>query len=212
MRLWRLLLVGLIVGAPLHAETVVLFSSQNSVERQLVERIDRAQSQIDLALFLLRSARLIRALREADARGVRMRIVLDSTRRGDKLALASIRWLGGIRPRGRGVMHNKFAIFDQTDVVTGSYNWTVGAEYANYENVLLIDEANIVRGYQEEFERLWQRAGLHPAPLPRPAHQMTQKNTPSVSRFKRSRRVRIKIRQISRDKPAGSKWRRWQNR
>jgi len=55
---------------------------------------------------------------------------------------------------GRGIMHNKFAIFDDKEVVTGSYNWTENAEKYNYENALFISDPEVVNKYIKEFERL----------------------------------------------------------
>src|SRR5258706_3026782 len=66
--------------------------------------------------------------------------------------------------RGRGVMHHKFAVFDRKKVVTGSFNWTPGAEHANYESALLIDDAGTVSAYGREFKTLWRRALVGPPP------------------------------------------------
>ena len=61
-------------------------------------------------------------------------------------------------------MHHKFALFDRKEVATGSFNWTPGAEYANYENALMIDDSGTVEAYNREFEMLWQRALKGPLP------------------------------------------------
>ena len=150
-------------------ETRVFFTSQESVEQRLVQFIDESRSSIDMALFELRSGGLARALQRAQGRGVHLRLVLDASHREEDLPVlpaGNVRWLGGM-PQSRGVMHDKFALFDQARVVTGSYNWTPGAEYANYENALLTDDSNTVKAYAEEFETLWRRAILrHSASAP----------------------------------------------
>ena len=65
------------------------------------------------------------------------------------------------------MMHNKFAVFDEVLVVTGSYNWTQGAEHANYENVLFEDSPNVVQAYMRQFADLWASAKpLRAAPTP----------------------------------------------
>ena len=56
---------------------------------------------------------------------------------------------------GRGIMHNKFAIFDGKLMVTGSYNWTNNAERFNYENAIFITDPNIIKQYQREFDTMW---------------------------------------------------------
>ena len=147
------------------ADSRVFFTSQESVEQRLVQFIDESRSSIDMALFELRSGGLARALQRAQGRGVHLRLVLDASHREEDLPVlpaGNVRWLGGMQ-QSRGVMHNKFALFDQDRVVTGSYNWTPGAEYANYENALLTDDSNTVKAYAEEFETLWRRAILRPS-------------------------------------------------
>ncbi len=50
-------------------------------------------------------------------------------------------------------MHNKFAILD-SNVVTGSYNWTKSASN-NFENAIVLRTESIAKKYTNEFERLW---------------------------------------------------------
>src|SRR5579864_6473043 len=149
---------------PAWGATQVFFTSQESVETEMVRLIEQAHSSIDLALYEFRSANLADAVRRAKARGVRVRVVLDSSRREQDLVAGEVRWLGGKHEGGRGIMHHKFVLFDQDRVVTGSFNWTPGAEHANYENALLIDDANTVQAYAGEFETLWRRASEGPPP------------------------------------------------
>jgi mitochondrial cardiolipin hydrolase len=128
----------------------------------MVTLIDQSKGNIDIALFELRSPGLIRALERAEHRGVLVQMVLDVSKRQENLSTGDVRWLGGLRAGGHGIMHNKFALFDHSQVVTGSYNWTPGAEHANYENALLTDDKETVTSYMKEFESLWERAGIFP--------------------------------------------------
>src|SRR5476649_375899 len=95
-----------------------------------------------------------------------MRLVLDghseADGKGNNLAIAfaagEVRRLDGKRGGTQGIMHHKFVLFDKERVVTGSFNWTAGAEHVNYENALLTDSSSVVAAYGREFERLWERA------------------------------------------------------
>jgi phosphatidylserine/phosphatidylglycerophosphate/cardiolipin synthase-like enzyme len=51
--------------------------------------------------------------------------------------------------------HHKFAIFDGSAVVTGSYNWTRGADRDNRENFLVTWDREVVKQYAGGFEELW---------------------------------------------------------
>ena len=176
---------GALLATPAAAMTKTFFTSQESVEQEMVRLIDESQSSIDVALFELRSPRLVRALKQAQSRGVQLRLVLDVSHRKDDLPVGQIRWLGGKAPRGRGAMHNKFSLFDQERVVTGSYNWTPGAEHMNYENALLTDDPETVSAYAKEFERLWSRA------TERPSRRASQHRTKS-GKIKRAKAVIIR--------------------
>ena len=52
------------------------------------------------------------------------------------------------------MVHHKFCIIDDKIVATGSYNWTYYAERRNWENILIIEESEIVKGYIEEFDNV----------------------------------------------------------
>ena len=146
--------------------TRAFFTSQESVEKELVRLIDGSHSTIDLALFRFASRPLALAISRARSRHVRFRIVLDghSEQEGKSNALGiafvrgEVRLLDGKRGGSQGIMHHKFVLFDRQRVVTGSFNWTSGAEHVNYENALLTDSSGVVAAYGKEFERLWDRA------------------------------------------------------
>ena len=53
-------------------------------------------------------------------------------------------------------MHHKFVIVDGSVLITGSFNWTRQAVLGNRENVLVTNNAEIVRPYVKEFEKLWE--------------------------------------------------------
>ncbi len=55
-------------------------------------------------------------------------------------------------------MHNKFCLFDNNLVITGSYNWTYSAETRNAENVILTDDNSVCQDYNNYFTRLWEES------------------------------------------------------
>ena len=54
-------------------------------------------------------------------------------------------------------MHNKFAVIDDSHLITGSFNWTVQAGKSNQENVLVVDQPYFIEKYNTEFESLWKQ-------------------------------------------------------
>ena len=59
--------------------------------------------------------------------------------------------------KGNGIMHHKVAIYDGAVVQTGSFNWTDNASCCSWENAVFIGAAELVKRYQEEFDRMWNR-------------------------------------------------------
>lgn len=52
-------------------------------------------------------------------------------------------------------MHHKFAIIDNSILITGSTNWTKSAFFGNFENILITNESALVQPFIIEFNRLW---------------------------------------------------------
>ncbi len=171
-------LLLLLTGSPLNAKPEAMFSSRGGIQRRLVSTIDHAQHTIDLAMFDLTAESVLQALRRAGTRGVSVRLVLDARirkehGRDDVLKGTPnlvVRAVGG-RTRGRGLMHNKFAIIDSTTLITGSYNWTQNAEHANYENALFLDDPEVISAYKDEFSRLWEAASRPSPARAQPRHR-----------------------------------------
>lgn len=55
-------------------------------------------------------------------------------------------------------MHNKFCLFDNSMVISGSYNWTYSAETRNAENVIATDDDNVCSRFDDYFDRLWEES------------------------------------------------------
>lgn len=53
------------------------------------------------------------------------------------------------------LMHHKFVIVDNSIIITGSTNWTMGAFFGNFDHVLVTNQRLLVQPFVEEFNRLW---------------------------------------------------------
>jgi len=106
----------------------------------------------------------------AKVRGVKIRVLLDGDNVDMNYSKAESLVDNGIPVRhetGAGLMHNKFAVVDDSITLTGSFNWTRAAESANDENLLKIVSPELAAQYAEEFSELWGIAAVFvPAPSP----------------------------------------------
>jgi phosphatidylserine/phosphatidylglycerophosphate/cardiolipin synthase-like enzyme len=171
------LLCTLLLTAPA-ADPEVYFSRTDPVAKIIGREIGAAQKSIHVLMYSLTDAELATALVAAADRGVDVRLVFDRTQGEERNSLSSeLRTrLGPQRVvfrsgKGRGVMHQKMAIFDGLTVALGSYNWTNNAKLNNWENLIVVRDARVAAECAEEFRRLW----ALPEPRPRSGKPAAEK-------------------------------------
>lgn len=127
------------------------------VDLYLVDLIDRAQNQVDVAAYQLNLPTVTDALLRAHRRGVRVRLVTDGEYEDEEM-VARLRRAGvpvTVRPKDGGIMHNKFVVVDGAWVWTGSWNLTENCTYRNNNNAVLIASSRLAQNYATEFEELF---------------------------------------------------------
>jgi len=134
------------------------FSSRDSLAQAVSESLRQAKQKVILALYGFNNNELADELIKLAKRGVVVRVKIDTAKGAEKKTGELISRLksGGVEvqtvaPGGRN--HNKFAVIDGSRVLTGSYNWTAKAE-SNWENLLVIDCAELAKSYESEWEKL----------------------------------------------------------
>ncbi|NWS46131.1 PLD6 hydrolase, partial [Probosciger aterrimus] len=145
-------------GAPAQPCPCPLPRSDCSLSR-LLRRLLSARRSLEICLFAFSCPQLGRAVRLLHRRGVRVRVVTDAQYMGLRGSQIGLLRHAGIQVRhdqGHGYMHHKFAIVDRRMLITGSLNWTTQAIQTNRENVLVVEDAEYVKPYLDEFERIWE--------------------------------------------------------
>ncbi len=144
-----------------------LFSPKGGAENGLITAIRAAKKNIDVVTYTFSSKPLADAIISAHKAGIRVRLLID-TKMGGESKLAKYCLESGVNikfrnGRGSGAMHNKFAVFDNKLLETGSFNWTSNAELNSFENVMLIDNASLVNKYAKKYEYYFS-TGQTPSP------------------------------------------------
>ena len=136
------------------------FSPGDACPRAIERFVRSAARTIDICVFTITDDRLSDAILDAHRRSITVRVITDDAKAEDlgsdidRLDRAGI----AIRvDRSPFHMHHKFALADTKTLLTGSYNWTRGAARDNEENLIITDEARLVKAFAEEFEGLWTR-------------------------------------------------------
>ncbi len=135
-----------------------------SIEEKLIQFINNAQTSIHIASFEFNLTPVAEALIDAKRRGVDVKWVTDDENgldydiqpgRGQFSAMTA----AGVEVKddaGRSaLMHNKFWIFDQQIVWTGSTNITVNGIFKQNNNVLVIHSPDLGYIFEREFQELW---------------------------------------------------------
>jgi phosphatidylserine/phosphatidylglycerophosphate/cardiolipin synthase-like enzyme len=145
-----------------------------------------AERTLDLALYDLRvdgpeELPIVRALLDAHARGVRVRIAYNVDHPGpipvppppesvpDTIEALPVETAP--IPGVPDLMHHKYAIRDAEAVLTGSANWTEDS-WSRQENVIAsVSSVEVAQAYTADFEQLWERRDVaasgrvSPAPI-----------------------------------------------
>jgi len=136
---------------------------QGSIEGRLIDKINAAQTSIHIASFEFDLTPVAEALIAAKARGVDVRWVTD-----DEFGIESDEEPGhgqfalmedaGIEVRAdtrSALMHNKFWIFDNELLWTGSTNITENGIFKQDNNTIVIQSAELSAIYEREFQEMW---------------------------------------------------------
>ncbi|MFJ5486528.1 phospholipase D-like domain-containing protein [Hansschlegelia beijingensis] len=131
--------------------------------------IDGAKREILVQAMFFTNRKLMRGLARAKARGVDVRMIMSigsEKRRSKSLAYFLEHGIPVLIDATVKTQHNKIMIIDQSEVFTGSYNFTSAAQNKNAENMIRITSAPEVVA---SFTKNWQRR----AAASRPANMGT---------------------------------------
>lgn len=138
----------------------------SSVCQMFLNEINEAQSSIDIAAYGWVGIKEIDdAIKSAVSRGVNFRFVYDYSEKNnyypDSAKIASLAssskndLVAGNSKITEYLMHNKFAIFDNKKVMTGSLNYSK-TDFSQFNSnvIFLIDSPQLAQIYTDEFEQM----------------------------------------------------------
>jgi len=131
------------------------FTPGADCEKLIIREINNA-TKIDIAVYSITHPSIGLSIIAAHKNGKSIRIITDRAQAKGKKSLIDDFKKAGIpvlTNKKHKLQHNKFAIFDDVRIVSGSYNWTVNASKYNAENCMLFDQTN--KEFSNQFEYLW---------------------------------------------------------
>jgi phosphatidylserine/phosphatidylglycerophosphate/cardiolipin synthase-like enzyme len=140
----------------------VAFPPWDNAERLVIDAIDAARKQVLVQAYVFTSRGIANALIAARRRGVDVQVTADrgQAMSGDnsripEIAAAGIAVYLEVRYASA---HNKTMVIDagtsEPVVLTGSFNWTWGAQHRNAENLLILRRnPELTRAYHDNWRR-----------------------------------------------------------
>lgn len=135
------------------------FSPNQGASSLITQKINAANKSIKVAAYSFTYAPIAEALRNAQKRGVDVKVVLDRKQLNDKHSVYRYLIKHNIQTKinnSYAIMHHKFMLIDDIILQTGSFNYSKSAENKNAENVLVITgDSKIAKAYSKQWQVLW---------------------------------------------------------
>jgi len=140
-------------------ESNAFFSPGDDCPGRITDLIRQAKRTIDICVFTITHDTIADAIVTAHRAGIAIRIITDEGKSFDAGSDVSLLRRQGVDVRIERTdyhMHHKFAIFDGSKLLNGSYNWTRGAAQHNQENFIVTNDPSLVKAFARVFLQLWE--------------------------------------------------------
>ena len=139
----------------------VAFSPDAGAETLVLKVIASARTSLRLAAYSFTSPVVVRALVEAQRRGVDVRVLIDDRGNRGKANIAAMNLVVGADIPTRvipayAIHHDKYIVVDARHTETGSFNFSQTAANANSENVLVVwNNPKVASTYLAHWDSRW---------------------------------------------------------
>lgn len=148
----------------------VYFSPKGGCSDAIVREITKAKSSVLVQAYSLKSDRILNALVDAHKHGVRVKVILDKSRKSNKYSEADFMVNHNLDVRidsAHAIAHDKTMVLDGCVVITGSFNFSKKAEESNAENVLIIRDEKLAGKYADNWRIHWEHSQTYKGKSPR---------------------------------------------
>lgn len=131
------------VGAQ-EVELYLLPDPRGGAIQAIKNQIQRADISLKISMFTFTHPALLQAIIDAKKRGVDVKVSIDrnarfgaSSKAIEQLVKANIQVFVN---RGSALMHHKFLVVDDRNLILGSANWTKAAFYKNHDSFVILHQ------------------------------------------------------------------------
>ena len=147
-----------LIGSPVLSTSEAYFSPGETCRNVIINHIKSAVNQLQICVFTISDDLITDAILTSHRSGTEIRIITDNDKsmdEGSDIEQIARQGISVKMDRTTNHMHHKFMVVDGKALITGSYNWTRSAAKFNHENILLTQEAGVVKSFLKEFDQLW---------------------------------------------------------
>lgn len=128
----------------------VYFCKQDDCAKEFIKLIENANKTVHCALYDFEYKNIADAMIEKLDKGVDVKVVVDDEN------FKKVKNLNFIRQDDQNqLMHNKFCVFDNKIIFSGSFNPTVKNNVKNDNDVIVYYSNYLAENYENEFNELW---------------------------------------------------------
>lgn len=144
-------------------------ATAEELETAILKKINEANLTIDYCIYNTHRRTIVDALVSASERGVRVRVIHNEKSESSNIGFERSLPFNIVERKGDGLMHNKFLIIDAVDVdrswvMSGSTNFTDFQMDIDPNHIIFIQDQNLAKAYEIEFEEMWGSGSDTPDP------------------------------------------------
>jgi phosphatidylserine/phosphatidylglycerophosphate/cardiolipin synthase-like enzyme len=139
------------------------FAPHDQVADQIIRQIRRASQSLHFLMFSFTHRGIADAILDRARNGVEVLGVFE--RRQAIAAHSMYSYLTSFGPPvqvyldgNKYNMHHKLLIIDGQTTIGGSFNWSLGADKENNENIVILHSARLAEQFEQEFRRVFNQA------------------------------------------------------
>ncbi|MDA9261903.1 phospholipase D-like domain-containing protein [Flavobacteriales bacterium] len=127
------------------------------LEKKVLTNLANSKTEVKIAVELFTNPVFFKTLIKLNENGVKIELVLSDDSMNFTNPKVNFQKLIdlGIKikvTKSPNLMHNNFCVIDERLVVTGSYSWTLKAEYYNFENIIVSNDKELINDYLDCFQ------------------------------------------------------------
>ncbi|HRS42563.1 MAG TPA: phospholipase D-like domain-containing protein [Candidatus Diapherotrites archaeon] len=146
-----------ILGKTFDENFSIFFCPNNNCKFQIISNIASAKQSIACMMYSFTLDDFGDEMVKAKERGVDVKIILETQQKSQYSEFEKFKAMGvsAIEDNDPYLMHNKYCVFDNTVVTTGSMNFSNNGTNNNDETLVIIKHQKLAEDYLENFQRHW---------------------------------------------------------